>query len=188
MRGIQKSKPKKHICSGFIPTHAGNIRPTAGTWCLLRVHPRPRGEYFYISAFYTSTKGSSPLARGILKQARTDSDMARFTPAYAGNTGAGGSGGLPQWVHPRLRGEYPIGDFTVSLPLGSPPLTRGIYLAKAEGRDADRFTPAYAGNTHNIIDYTVSEKVHPRLRGEYCCIPSTRLDCIGSSPLTRGIH
>ena len=84
MRGIQKSKPKKHICSGFIPTHAGNIRPTAGTWCLLRVHPRPRGEYFYISAFYTSTKGSSPLARGILKQARTDSDMARFTPAYAG--------------------------------------------------------------------------------------------------------
>lgn len=93
--------------------------------------------------------------------------MARFTPAYAGNTGAGGSGGLPQWVHPRLRGEYPIGDFTVSLPLGSPPLTRGIYLAKAEGRDADRFTPAYAGNTHNIIDYTVSEKVHPRLRGEY---------------------
>lgn len=127
MRGIQKSKPKKHICSGFIPTHAGNIRPTAGTWCLLRVHPRPRGEYFYISAFYTSTKGSSPLARGILKQARTDSDMARFTPAYAGNTHNIIDYTVSEKVHPRLRGEYPIGDFTVSLPLGSPPLTRGIH-------------------------------------------------------------
>lgn len=147
MRGIQKSKPKKHICSGFIPTHAGNIRPTAGTWCLLRVHPRPRGEYFYISAFYTSTKGSSPLARGILKQARTDSDMARFTPAYAGNTGAGGSGGLPQWVHPRLRGEYILPRQKAEMQIGSPPLTRGILTTSSIIPFLKRFTPAYAGNT-----------------------------------------
>ena len=52
-----------------------------------------------------------------------------------------------QWDHPRLRGEYLVGNYIVSRLIGSPPLARGVLTD---------------------IDFSIIEEWdHPRLRGEY---------------------
>ena len=52
--------------------------------------------------------------------------LTRFTPAYAGNTHGDVLLHALLKVHPRIRGEYfPTLD-ALSVPLGSPPHTRGI--------------------------------------------------------------
>ena len=94
---------------------------------------------------------------------------------------------VPLKVHPRSRGEYICDTAYQYQPLGSPPLTRGILLAKVIFFYRYRFTPAHAGNTVSCrYDPTVS-RVHPRSRGEYIDHSKWFFKIEGSPPLTRGI-
>ena len=49
-----------------------------------------------------------------------------ITPAYAGNTSMRAFRDRQALDHPRLRGEYLVGEPVEALETGSPPLTRGI--------------------------------------------------------------
>ena len=51
-----------------------------------------------------------------------------------------------------------------------------------------RFTPAYAGNTVDRFRLLSTEKVHPRIRGEYYCGKKRQAGPVGSPPHTRGIQ
>ena len=70
----------------IIPACAGN------TWVLRfncrvdRDHPRLRGEYYKNFWNCSIVVGSSPLARGILKEKKKNSSNNRIIPACAGNT------------------------------------------------------------------------------------------------------
>ena len=91
-------------------------------------------------------------------------------------------------VHPRLRGELTGTKFPPEIPDGSSPLTRGTPVLSDKLSIAERFIPAYAGNSVNRSIVVKDNPVHPRLRGE---LSSVKCFCIfinGSSPLTRGTH
>ena len=97
-------------------------------------------------------------------------DFRKNTPAYAGNT-SDPSSTIPVFRdHPRLRGEYGRLPVPLIVPVGSPPLARGIHARNKGIRDRIRITPACAGNTFQYLPRLHRQRDHPRLRGEYIWI------------------
>ena len=72
-------------------------------------------------------------------------DFRKNTPAYAGNT-SDPSSTIPVFRdHPRLRGEYGRLPVPLIVPVGSPPLARGIPLLYRLRRSASGITPLARG-------------------------------------------
>ena len=134
-------------------------------------------------------------------------DFRKNTPAYAGNT-SDPSSTIPVFRdHPRLRGEYGRLPVPLIVPVGSPPLARGIRIQEDAMVKATRITPACAGNTGRTDSLAQGLRItpacagntptrsncsgyledHPRLRGEYKPLNQDRLKIRGSPPLARGI-
>ena len=114
-------------------------------------------------------------------------DFRKNTPAYAGNT-SDPSSTIPVFRdRPRLRGEYGRLPVPLIVPVGSPPLARGIHARNKGIRDRIRITPACAGNTSGFSGFCSSCKDHPRLRGEYKERAKKSRPSWGSPPLARGI-
>ena len=115
-------------------------------------------------------------------------DFRKNTPAYAGNT-SDPSSTIPVFRdHPRLRGEYGRLPVPLIVPVGSPPLARGIHARNKGIRDRIRITPACAGNTFQYLPRLHRQRDHPRLRGEYIVFFSQPEAEHGSPPLARGIR
>ena len=134
-------------------------------------------------------------------------DFRKNTPAYAGNT-SDPSSTIPVFRdHPRLRGEYGRLPVPLIVPVGSPPLARGIRIQEDAMVKATRITPACAGNTGRTDSLAQGLRItpacagntssctfpsrpdedHPRLRGEYSSALFTASSSRGSPPLARGI-
>ena len=110
----------------------------------------------------------------------------RFTPAYAGKILGEGTLPFTFEVHPRIRGE----DFRVYagelLAEGSPPHTRGRFIAGVRDLLYVRFTPAYAGKIGGPEAARGALRVHPRIRGEDSIAAVMTSEQSGSPPHTRG--
>ena len=90
--------------------------------------------------------------------------------------------------HPRSRGEY---DFVLSFLMhrgGSSPLSRGIRKGHHVAHCFPRIIPALAGNTQKPSRSDEGARDHPRSRGEYVDMSTSRQTAKGSSPLSRGIR
>ena len=74
-------------------------------------------------------------------------EIARFIPAYAGNSSTETAPLGKTTVHPRLRGELAhILNQDIDT-TGSSPLTRGTLQKDIRYKGLPRFIPAYAGNS-----------------------------------------
>ena len=89
-------------------------------------------------------------------------------------------------AHPRSRGENGIFVFSVTISVGSSPLTRGKLIQVRVGHLAVRLIPAHAGKTTQRAAASSSSTAHPRSRGENACWVRGGGAWGGSSPLTRG--
>ena len=150
------------------------------------VHPRLRGELGEYASRLHICDGSSPLTRGTLINGYLLTKLARFIPAYAGNSSAINLSVTVNPVHPRLRGELKKAKLQPSIRSGSSPLTRGTQRTERIRYRLGRFIPAYAGNSTYRRRPSASSTVHPRLRGELALSTERSKNSIGSSPLTRG--
>ena len=186
-RGIPLIEQDEFLAFGFTPAYAGNTCPPSRQSGGRRVHPRIRGEYDYVYCDTDSIKGSPPHTRGIRQTNVKGRITAGFTPAYAGNTMVKPFRQFAAEVHPRIRGEYSPVRIVPGVPRGSPPHTRGILPLKKRVNFAQRFTPAYAGNTAAGADVCRAYQVHPRIRGEYNMASLPEGTHEGSPPHTRGI-
>ena len=146
-RGTQPLTSQKTIYRRFIPAYAGNSVSEYREKCGIAVHPRLRGELFFLFPTSHSSSGSSPLTRGTPAKQLAAQNQSRFIPAYAGNS----HGILPLSffisVHPRLRGELAMSSVSAFFTNGSSPLTRGTLHVKVKITLEPRFIPAYAGNS-----------------------------------------
>ena len=70
--------------------------------------------------------------------------------------------------------------------LGSPPHTRGTLRNKIIEIWEGGITPAYAGNTIELVVTSCEEEDHPRIRGEHLIFYHFSIDFLGSPPHTRG--
>ena len=148
MRGeIHMSRLFHGAQCGFIPPCARNTGTYARHVLPFKVHPRMRGEYFFLFSYLFMVIGSSPHARGIPCRDQPEPVMPRFIPACAGNTGVKNGTYLSFEVHPRMRGEYLSSSPSGTRPKGSSPHARGILYKVNVDVDTARFIPACAGNT-----------------------------------------
>ncbi len=89
-------------------------------------------------------------------------------------------------VHPRVRGEQSPPSRKDGHCYGSSPRARGADPCAAPYLRQPRFIPACAGSRVLSPIFTVSETVHPRVRGEQYCANSKNQIINGSSPRARG--
>ena len=150
----------------FIPACAGNSYERKKVTEYTSVHPRLRGELLWSKII--------------------SNNAVRFIPAYAGNSSAYLFLVSSFSVHPRLRGELTATLLCCLVKCGSSPLTRGTRKKARNGKRFDWFIPAYAGNSSIAWMSSMTESVHPRLRGELGNDVVKTAFRDGSSPLTRG--
>ncbi len=170
----------------FSPACAGNTSkaPPVAAW--RPVQPRMRGEHDVQTAPGVDRYGSAPHARGTPEWADFEGVLRRFSPACAGNTGAGSVRRVWRAVQPRMRGEH---NGTVDANItnaGSAPHARGTHMLAAYVLICARFSPACAGNTRSALRSHTGTAVQPRMRGEHCGWKDEGTSKLGSAPHARG--
>ena len=130
--------------------------------------------------------GSSPLTRGKPRAENDDEYLPGLIPAHAGKTCFWSCPRAASRAHPRSRGENEKAGIPASLGAGSSPLTRGKPPYSYPARGRWRLIPAHAGKTAFADVMSITNRAHPRSRGENGKLDGTKHTLVGSSPLTRG--
>ena len=170
----------------IIPAYAGSTDRLQDRRMGRPDHPRLRGEHSAGRTDALSRFGSSPPTRGARVGHQLRDDRPRIIPAYAGSTTRSCRPSRRQPDHPRLRGEHACWWYAILASFGSSPPTRGA-LHQARHELPDRgIIPAYAGSTASHVDWRITGRDHPRLRGEHTSSRPAARSVSGSSPPTRG--
>ena len=187
-RGLHVERQARAVGLRIIPARAGFTPASAASTPPSPDHPRSRGVYISGACAQPISRGSSPLARGLLRGPRAVSERLGIIPARAGfTTGSRGREGSTS-DHPRSRGVYQIADWQSHSPGGSSPLARGLRRHEVDGDVLGRIIPARAGFTGAPHVRPCLPRDHPRSRGVYTERTATMLRFVGSSPLARGLH
>src|SRR5690606_3001856 len=130
--------------------------------------------------------GSSPLARGALRDTTVSRLIGRIVPARAGSTCSWYARRRATLDHPRSRGEHTPywKSFMVMVP--SSPLARGAHRVDGVHVRLVAIIPARAGSTRTARSCQPTRPDHPRSRGEHSSSVMPRAWATGSSPLARG--
>ena len=172
---------------GIIPARAGFTESGGVESEGAGDHPRSRGVYRSVCSAPPTTRGSSPLARGLLIALNRGGRVSRIIPARAGFTRRGT--GTPSRCadHPRSRGVYNLLTDPRLRDLGSSPLARGLPGARRPADRRQRIIPARAGFTRPPARGEADDQDHPRSRGVYRRAGPRAGVRPGSSPLARGL-
>ena len=125
-RGLRIAEAVRLTLTGIIPARAGFTGLEALSIRGKLDHPRSRGVYECAHGNGFSSKGSSPLARGLPIAPFHVYRPGGITPARAGFTRPMPSRTASAWDHPRSRGVYRNPASTAARTLGSSPLARGL--------------------------------------------------------------
>ena len=167
-------------------TRGRGTHPTSPPRFRAAVHPRVGGEHGGDLLQLLARRGSSPRGRGTLWRAINILLGQRFIPAWAGNTTTSGRSVGMCPVHPRVGGEHERPDVFPALTSGSSPRGRGTRRVSCPQAGADRFIPAWAGNTGAPRKAKEMSPVHPRVGGEHFDGDADTAIKAGSSPRGRG--
>ena len=131
--------------------------------------------------------GSSPLARGLLREALDLEARGRIIPARAGFTHLRrrATDDLPD--HPHSRGVYAEYYKSSDGKVGSSPLARGLREGRFPDDGSPGIIPARAGFTLKSDHGYPAFTDHPRSRGVYRPPRTAGRRFSGSSPLARGL-
>ena len=187
-RGLQHWQQVVVGQARIIPARAGFTRGDRGQVSVLGDHPRSRGVYVVFEGHFTADRGSSPLARGLLKVGHQLRVLLRIIPARAGFTTEVTLCNVPWEDHPRSRGVYVLEQPPAPWPGGSSPLARGLLTYNEASLNEYGIIPARAGFTLRTPSPNRRARDHPRSRGVYPCQSSSRHSSDGSSPLARGLR
>ena len=207
-RGLPGVAPAWYPAAGIIPARAGFTPVPEGLRPGLEDHPRSRGVYAMTIWTAAMMPGSSPLARGLLRDRIENRFDRRIIPARAGFTVSAPMIGIIVEDHPRSRGVYSPVRRGPGARLGSSPLARGLPTAPSLGERVDSdhprsrgvyhvddrarqigrgIIPARAGFTPIRRPGWSGRPDHPRSRGVYGTARCGSRAASGSSPLARGL-
>ena len=188
VRGTRRRSHRAGDCERFIPACAGNTASLPGGAVRRAVHPRLCGEHEQPPDLLGELDGSSPPVRGTPPAGPRAALHRRFIPACAGNTISRTRPANGDAVHPRLCGEHGNLAEGTEFTTGSSPPVRGTQRPRPGRERQDRFIPACAGNTRDLLKKLTSATVHPRLCGEHDVWQNAHDRGFGSSPPVRGTH
>ena len=186
VRGTGDLQCSNPLPERFIPACAGNSGPRPLCHSPFSVHPRVCREQFLAGCCAIVFAGSSPRVRGT--EFLRDNILAarRFIPACAGNRSRPNWSRPPGAVHPRVCGEQRGIASLMMLTGGSSPRVRGTEQSPRHQQYRQRFIPACAGNSIEVVNFFGHCSVHPRVCGEQSLLVGMRRSPSGSSPRVRG--
>ena len=187
-RGLPRPGRPIRTAPGIIPARAGFTDHQTPGRRTPRDHPRSRGVYVRLRRVRESTRGSSPLARGLRGRAPVVLVLRRIIPARAGFTSPLTRSPTRRGDHPRSRGVYLTASSRSLVVMGSSPLARGLLYAEPDGGTTIGIIPARAGFTLPPFPAVGRVGDHPRSRGVYVVAGQEFLQRDGSSPLARGLR
>ena len=167
--------------AGFTVRRAGSAVPTGD-------HPRSRGVYVWAFLRAVHAAGSSPLARGLPRDAQQRQIATGIIPARAGFTQLPGGDEHGGRDHPRSRGVYRTCACSRRARGGSSPLARGLPGGALGVGGGAGIIPARAGFTPLRSGRPTTRTDHPRSRGVYFMTDMEQTTSLGSSPLARGLR
>ena len=171
----------------IIPARAGFTSWVPFVAAAASDHPRSRGVYHAHVEAELDQRGSSPLARGLLRTVQSWMPTSGIIPARAGFTQDQQPSTPPRSDHPRSRGVYTEEPDMIRISPGSSPLARGLRRVINLRLDRIRIIPARAGFTCARPQPAGTRTDHPRSRGVYSWSGSKKSRQMGSSPLARGL-
>ena len=146
-RGAPKQSKREPTLSGIIPARAGSTEGAGSVDAPRRDHPRMRGEHTTLAAQFPSPLGSSPHARGALRDRRNRRPPRGIIPACAGSTTPARRCTAGWRDHPRMRGEHVPVVVAAHAYHGSSPHARGAPPVYDGLVHEDGIIPACAGST-----------------------------------------
>ena len=208
-RGLPTRGRRPGGSRGIIPARAGFTDYDRDRVRTEWDHPRSRGVYDDAVSHTIPARGSSPLARGLRREAQADHSRTRIIPARAGFTRRHrrkrrrrhGSSPLARGLrittaaytralgdHPRSRGVY-LGRRRGRVhDVGSSPLARGLLLGVILEPLGVGIIPARAGFTLAAALRSRSCRDHPRSRGVYLRVQFAELVAAVDHPRSRGVY
>ena len=187
-RGLPWLGQGRESWTRIIPARAGFTQAEAWESISRRDHPRSRGVYCGKEFVTRGNGGSSPLARGLPRQAPISAPPSRIIPARAGFTRAPRCPCGPRKDHPRSRGVYSWSVRLMRVLVSDHPRSRGVY--NNPGTDWSRgygSSPLARGLRPRRRQNYPTASDHPRSRGVYWGEISGDVSASGSSPLARGL-
>ena len=130
--------------------------------------------------------GSPPRVRGEALARLEDCVELGITPACAGRSASETPSGQRPEDHPRVCGEKSTEEDDQSAIRGSPPRVRGEAGGHSERRTLKRITPACAGRSRRMKQWTQDRKDNHRVCGEKDRRPLSVSCSMGSPPRVRG--
>ena len=186
-RGLPGGRRQERVANRIIPARAGFTFTSPSRSGALTDHPRSRGVYPTREQSGRTSRGSSPLARGLPTPNGSCSRSSRIIPARAGFTRRRSRRHRAHPDHPRSRGVYRTSTASPRPPGGSSPLARGLHTPRRRGPGGGGIIPARAGFTATTSTSPPPQRDHPRSRGVYPGPAHRWLRRGGSSPLARGL-
>ncbi len=126
-----------------------------------------RGEHMRLRSSGVMGVGSSPHARGTLREPPRRHVGVGIIPACAG-------------------GEHKSRTAALGVPEGSSPHARGAPDGASGAGHQGGIIPACAGSTRRPYTSRFAAWDHPRMRGEHACSARRQIQIVGSSPHARG--
>ena len=185
-RGARRGYTLFELTPRLIPACAGSTQHRNPEAHRITAHPRMRGEHRLPGAVVATMDGSSPHARGALRDGFHPGDPCGLIPACAGSTEKVVPAEATSGAHPRMRGEHLKHRRSESPNMGSSPHARG---ARRRWRACDvpaGLIPACAGSTPSSPRRQCAPEAHPRMRGEHSSLLGAVSPPLGSSPHARG--
>ena len=187
-RGLLARRASEPAHHGIIPARAGFTQTPSPRTTWAQDHPRSRGVYVFLTDKNHSTRGSSPLARGLPRRRGQHRGESGIIPARAGFTRSRARSGRSLPDHPRSRGVYTTAPSHLVSAIGSSPLARGLQPQREPASSGCRIIPARAGFTFLSSTGLLCPGDHPRSRGVYKPKNGSNDLSFGSSPLARGLR
>ena len=150
-------------------------------------HPRSRGVYDRHPRPVGAEFGSSPLARGLLRQANGQQEITGSSPLARGLHGVAAADLVHDGIIP-ARAGFTCAGGRPPWRRSDHPRSRGVYAPPVDAGDVPvGIIPARAGFTRIGGRLFQRGKDHPRSRGVYLLPGGLDGDAQGSSPLARGL-
>ena len=150
------------------------------------VQPRVCGERVRAVDELDAAGGSAPRVRGTDTPQLGIDHGHRFSPACAGNGRIGQERVPAPAVQPRVCGERALARQSRFTQVGSAPRVRGTGILGNHDREAQRFSPACAGNGISYSTSGSAVTVQPRVCGERFLEVRPYGSDVGSAPRVRG--
>ena len=151
-------------------------------------HPRSRGVYDRHPRPVGAEFGSSPLARGLLRQANGQQEITGSSPLARGLHGVAAADLVHDGIIP-ARAGFTCAGGRPPWRRSDHPRSRGVYAPPVDAGDVPvGIIPARAGFTRIGGRLFQRGKDHPRSRGVYAARKVGAIMADGSSPLARGLR